>query len=513
MPRLVPARLLAALRPDATAPFELPSAVTRESRRRLRVAALLGTLGYATFLTFALSRLIDAGPLQRSIDLTHDVLGLGICLGLVAVASARPIPDLLVLRLALVAQVLLAALISVAVTWAAFIRTGHVSALTWVVPMVILFPLLVPVVPRTTLVVSALCVLTLPGSLWLLASRGAIEVNASDYWHAFSTGGVAVAIATVAARTVHGARQQVAAARTVGSYELLERLGAGGMGEVWKARHLLLARPAAVKMILAETLQGPLEERDTVVRRFLREAQVTASLRSPHTVELFDFGVGADGGFYYAMELLEGMNLEHFIYQFGALEPRRAVHWLAQACHSLGEAHSRGLVHRDIKPANLFICRSGRDVDVVKVLDFGLTRAAASSQDPALSAPGTMMGTPSYMAPEQIYGLALDARTDLYALGCVGYWLLAGKKPFESKQVGELLRQHAQAIPPPLSSQAPRAIPPRIEAAVMACLSKDPEQRPPSADRLCEALEAGLDGNAWSASEAQEWWGAHLPAR
>ncbi len=433
MPRLVPARLLAALRPDESVPFELPGAVTRESRRRVCIAALLGTLGYGTFLTLVLSQPIDVSRLQRQIDVSHDVLGLGVCLLLLAVALVPPIPDRLVIRIALAAQVLLAALISVAVTWAGFIRTGHVATLTWVVPVVILFPLLVPVTPRTTLLVSILCVLTMPGSLWLLASRGAIEAGASDYWHALSTGAVAVAIATIAARAVHGARQQVAAARTVGSYELLERLGTGGMGEVWKARHLMLARDAAVKLILPERLQGPMEERDAVVKRFLREAQVTAGLRSPHTVELYDFGIAADATFYYAMELLEGTNLEHFIYRFGAIDPRRAVHWLQQACHSLGEAHARGLVHRDIKPSNLYICRYGRDVDFVKVLDFGLTRPAAPTSDASLTSAGIHMGTPGYMPPEQVFGLTIDQRTDLYALGCVGYWLIAGQKPFESE--------------------------------------------------------------------------------
>jgi serine/threonine-protein kinase len=167
-------------------------------------------------------------------------------------------------------------------------------------------------------------------------------------------------------------------------------------------------------------------------------------------------------------------------------------------------------VHRDIKPANLFTCRYGRDADFVKVLDFGLTRAVAGPHDATLTTRGTRMGTPGYMSPEQVYGLGSDQRTDLYALGCVGYWLLAGEKPFESENAGELLRQHAQAIPPPLSSKARQAVPARIEAVVMACLSKDPDQRPQSADQLSEALEAAVDGNVWSAGEADRWWGENL---
>src|SRR5258705_6520265 len=168
------------------------------------------------------------------------------------------------------------------------------------------------------------------------------------------------------------------------------------MGEVWRAHPSMLARPAAVKLILPERLQAPAEAREAAIMRFTREAQVTAGLRSPHTVQLFDFGVSAEGVMYYAMELLDGINLDHFIYRYGPIGPRRAVHWLRQACHSLGEAHALNLVHRDIKPANLFVCRYGRDVDVVKILDFGLTRLTTQPQDARLTSPGWQPGTPGY---------------------------------------------------------------------------------------------------------------------
>jgi len=279
--------------------------------------------------------------------------------------------------------------------------------------VIILFPLLVPAPPATSIVVSILCALTIPAGLWALSSAGLIVVNATDYWGQCVTAAVAVFTAGVASQTIYGASRTAAAARRMGSYELIAPLGHGGMGEVWKAEHLLLARPAAVKLILPERLNAANEQRDEVVKRFTREAQVTASLRSPHTVSLFDFGASADGTFYFAMELLDGMNAEHFIYRFGPLEPRRAVHWLLQACHSLGEAHSRNLVHRDIKPANLFVCRYGRDVDFVKVLDFGLIKPLVPPTDVNLTSPGVRLGTPGYMAPEQVFGLATDPRTDL----------------------------------------------------------------------------------------------------
>ena len=245
--------------------------------------------------------------------------------------------------------------------------------------------------------------------------------------------------------------------------------------------------------------------------RFTHEARVTAGLRSPHTVELFDFGVAADGRLFYAMELLDGLNAEHFVYRFGPVEPRRAVHWLIQVCHSLGEAHARGVVHRDLKPANLFLCRFGRDTDFVKVLDFGLARPVSETADQRLTSPGVRLGSPGFMAPEQVFGLPTDARTDVYAIGCVAFWLLAGRKPFEANSEGELMRQHANVAPPPLATQGARPVPSRLAALVAGCLAKDPRDRPADADRLCEALDGCLDGERWTASDAHDWWREHLP--
>jgi hypothetical protein len=511
MPRLVPARLLAALRPDATQRIEVPSELAGETRRRVRMAALLAAMAYAAFLATALSVLGHGTALERSIDVAHDLTGLGLSLFLWLVAGTGAVPDRAVLRTALAVQVLIAFAISIAVPWAGFIRTGHLNTVTWVVPLIILAPLLVPTRPATTLAVSILCALTMPAGLVLLAARGLITVVPGDVARACVTGAVTVAIASLAARTVYGARQQIAAARITGSYELIERLGAGGMGEVWKARHLMLARPAAVKLILPHALQGPLEAREQMIRRFTHEAQATAGLCSPHTVKLFDFGSASDDALYYAMELLDGITVERFVFEYEPVEPRRAVHWLRQVCHSLGEAHTREspLIHRDIKPANLFVCRYGRDLDFIKVLDFGLSRPTVRPENASLTRHGEILGTPGYMAPEQVYGLAADARTDLYALGCVGYWLLAGRRPFEADELGELLRQHVEEPPPPLSSVARHPITPQLERAIMACLAKKPADRPASADALDAALRDALNGETWSERDAQDWWAAH----
>lgn len=504
--RVFPARLLEALAPRSTSALELPADLVRESRHRVRVAAAIGAAAYGLFLALELSGGIPASPLERRIDVMHDLLGMGLGILLFVVASQRALGDRSVLGAALATEVAFSALISLAAPAAAFVRTGHVPSLTWTVPVILLFPLLVPAPPRVALVFSSLSALSMPLGLALLESVRVIDVQASDYWATGVTGAITVGISSVAARTIHGAGRQIAAARTVGSYELLEPLAHGGMGEVWRARHLFLARPAAVKLILPERLQGPTEQRDTAVLRFTREAQVTASLRSPHTVELFDFGMSEGGTLFYAMELLEGLNAEHFVYRFGPVEPRRAVHWLQQVCHSLGEAHAQGLVHRDIKPSNLFLCRYGRDADFVKVLDFGLTRPAEAPSVSRLTHPGLLMGTPGYMAPEQIFGLEAEPRTDLYALGCVAYWLLSGVRPFEAEIAGELLRHHAQSSAPPLSSRSPQPIPRRLESLVMACLSKDCAGRPPDADRLCAELGACVEEEAWSHQAADAWW-------
>jgi serine/threonine-protein kinase len=509
MKRVLPERLLNALRPEAAAHYEPPTDIVHSSRRRIQIAAGLGVAGHALFLAAEASNRFGGSPLERRIDVIQDGLAVVLCVTLLLVARYSTMGDRWVMGFALAVEVLLSALISIADPWATFDRTGHVPGLTWVIPVIILFPLLVPARPRVTLIVSGLCALTMPAGVALLASAGMVSARPADYASIGLAGVVAVGIASVAARAVYGAAGQIAAARTLGSYELIDLIGRGGSGEVWKAIHLLLARPAAVKLILPETLQGPREARATAIQRFTHEARVTADLSSPHTVALYDFGVSADHALYYVMELLAGSNLQHFVYRHGAVEPRRAVHWLQQACHSLGEAHSRGLIHRDVKPSNLFLCSRGRDLDFVKVLDFGLSKPAAAQASPGLTESGVKMGTPGYMAPEQIYGMPISPATDLYALGCVAYWLLAGVTPFDSDDPGALLRMHAQASPPPLSTRASQPIPPRLEALVMACLAKEPGDRPQDADRLRADLIAGIEGPPWSAADASAWWAEH----
>ena len=237
--------------------------------------------------------------------------------------------------------------------------------------------------------------------------------------------------------------------------------------------------------------------------QFLAQSRVT--VQRPNHARSDRMGAFADGTLYYAMELLEGLNAEHFVYQHGPIEPRRAAYWLQQVCHSLAEAHARDLIHRDIKPSNLFVCHYGRDLDFIKVLDFGLTRPL-SRTDPRLTSANAVLGTPGYMAPEQIFGHDTGPRTDLYALGCVAYWLVAGVKPFEGQEVGDMMRSHALEAPPPPSRKSGRAIPERFEALIMSCLSKDAEGRPHDADALGRDLETCFCADPWTVGDAREWW-------
>ena len=246
--------------------------------------------------------------------------------------------------------------------------------------------------------------------------------------------------------------------------------------------------------------------------RFAREAQATASLTSPHTIRLFDFGLSGDGIFYYVMELLDGCDLESLVRRFGPLPPARATHILRQVCRSLAEAHSKGLIHRDIKPANIYVCRLGLEYDFVKVLDFGLVRHEDRSAAPTLITAGApIMGTPAYMAPETILGHDTDRRIDVYALGCVAYFLLTGARVFDSANALQVLMHHVNQPAPPPSQRSPHYIPRQLDALVLACLHKDPARRPRDAEMLGEMLDDCRAGDRWDRRAARQWWSTHLP--
>ena len=292
----------------------------------------------------------------------------------------------------------------------------------------------------------------------------------------------------------------------LGHYRLMEKLGEGGMGEVWRARHQLLARPCAIKLIRPELLGGA--KRDAATERFHLEARTISRLSSPNTVRLYDFGLSETGSFYLVMELLTGMDVQALVQRFGPLAPERVVSVIQQACRSLGEAHAAGALHRDIKPNNLFLCRLGLEWDVVKVLDFGLVKSL-NADAAQITAEGTLTGTPNYMAPERVVGGSADERSDLYALGCVAYWMLTGRTMFTGPPMTVMIH-HARTRPEPPSRFCELPIPERLEQIVMACLEKAPEDRPSSALDLWRAL-GDVPVTPWTHERAQLWWAEHLP--
>ncbi|HEX6239431.1 MAG TPA: serine/threonine-protein kinase, partial [Polyangiales bacterium] len=355
-------------------------------------------------------------------------------------------------------------------------------------------------------------------------------------WLSLCAVALSMVVGVLFARHVTRARKEIASARSdaarardkareLGSYRLVERLGKGGMGEVWRAEHRLLAREAAIKLISPNLLD---DDSGDLKQRFKLEAEALASLRSRNTIELFDYGVAADGTFFFVMELLDGIDVETLVMRHGRQPAARVASLLIQACASLAEAHDRGLIHRDIKPANLFICRAADEVDVVKVLDFGLVRSVSKGKEQPVRASGvtasgeggarltqlgSAMGTPGFMAPEQAMALELDGRADVYALGCVAYWLLCAEQVFEHAEVSALLV--ATISEEPDLSRIPGSVPKGMVEVVRRCLAKAPEDRPAGARALAAELRA-LDfarDPSWNAELALQFWREQLPPR
>lgn len=379
---------------------------------------------------------------------------------------------------------------------------------------IVVVALVLPLKPWKIATSCAFCSLALPFCVWANqvmwnATAPARELVILSTLSTALVSGIAVFLAAL----THNLRVELSEAKRMGAYQLLRRLGHGGMGEVWVAKHNLLARAAAIKIIKAERLSGGSSNSDAPLLRFEREARVTAGLRSPHTVTVFDFGATGDGQLYYAMEYLEGLDLRALVKRFGPLPPGRAIHLLQQACDSLREAHRQGIIHRDIKPSNLFLCRLGDNYDFLKVLDFGLARdLSAAGTSVHLTQEGSTAGTPAFMAPEIALGTArAEATSDIYSLGCVAYWLLTGADVFEDKSPMAVMFAHAKQAPLPPSQRTEIPIPEDLERVVMWCLEKEPDSRPQTAGELLRALQGLRDATSWKNEEAERWWKLHLP--
>jgi serine/threonine-protein kinase len=328
---------------------------------------------------------------------------------------------------------------------------------------------------------------------------GRVFVLFGTLWCSF-----AVFAAAANSRQLYGLRARIREIGKLGQYTLETKIGEGGMGAVYKATHAMLRRPAAIKLLA----KSGASEKDQA--RFEREVQLTSTLKHPNTVAIFDYGRTADGVFYYVMEYLDGLDLERLVKAHGPLEPARVIHILVQVCGALVEAHARQLIHRDIKPANIVLTERIDEPDVVKVVDFGLVKTLAT--DGADSRSDTITGTPLYLSPEAIQAPeTVDARTDIYALGAVAYFLLSGRDVFSGATVVEVLSRHLLEEPRPPSAHTSRPLPADLERLVLQCLAKAPGARPASAAALRAALLACEDASRYDRQAASAWWLAHRP--
>jgi serine/threonine-protein kinase len=392
-------------------------------------------------------------------------------------------------------------------------RPGEIH-ISWIAVLILVYSMIAPASPRRMLIASLAAAFMDPAAFAIASLAGAptppVIVIVVMTWPSVACAFVAM----VPSRVLQRIGKRLREAQELGSYQLMEPLGTGGMGEVWRARHRLLAREAAIKLVRPELLGASTEaETKGVLRRFEREARATAMLNSPHTIQVFDFGITQDGAFYYVMELLTGRDLESLVREFGPLPASRAIYLLRQVAHSLADAHARGLVHRDIKPANIYVCRMGLEYDFAKVLDFGLVKMKQSRHPDTLTTiEHTTSGTPAYMAPETILGdTEIDRRADVYALGCVAYFLLTGELVFEADTPMKVLMHHLNTAPIPPSQRTELPIPRELDEFVLACLEKNPARRPQNAGELFRMACDCRSAEGWNADAAEAWWKAHLP--
>src|SRR6478672_10800500 len=436
--------------PSVTAPSgraSLRPDVVEAAGGRLTVLALL-TAGFIVLIGILDWKVFGrpgGAPPTATVWLVATVAGLGLSLSVAWIAWRGMVSPSTLLDLGLVFEVTLALCMSL--TFHSVPIRGDMPPRGWtaVAVWILAYPLIVPATRGKTILATLAAAAMDPLGFLVTVAAGNPMPPAGIVARMFLPTFLSACAALIVSRLVSKMTVEAGKGHDMGSYHLEELLGRGGMGEVWKASHRLLARSAAIKLIRPDSFGGDGRE---LVKRFEREAKATAALRSPHTVNLYDFGTTEDGTFYYVMEMLEGYDLETLVTQFGPLPPERAIHVLVQACHSLAEAHQGGLIHRDVKPANIYVCRYGLDWDFVKLLDFGLVKNAQVPMERGrpLTVAGVIAGTPGYMAPEMGLGSPdVDWRADIYALGCVGYWLLTGKPVFDlASSPMQVLMDHIQ---------------------------------------------------------------------
>ena len=499
----------------------MPEDVLQQASRRLGIMSLVAASMWivATVLYHIVDRVIGTDDVAWWAVQTSDritTVAVVLSLGLFVYSRRTNQNPRFVLDLGLAYMVVMSLLVGMIWHWDRPVMMPTVApAITWIGVIILMFAATLPSSPLRMLIAGTIAASMNPVGMLIAKARGmwdfgpnynVLVMHYPDY--------MMVAVAVVVAHVLTGLGEQVARAREMGSYQLGELIGRGGMGEVYRATHRMLARPAAIKLIRPEMVAaGRSESVEMTLRRFRREAEVAASLRSPHTVELYDFGITGDGTLYFAMELLEGTDLESLVRQKGPLPAARVIHILRQVCESLEEAHARGLVHRDIKPANIHLGRLGLRHDVVKVLDFGLVKAVETDQAASLeTAAGVIPGTPAYIAPEVALAQPVDGRADLYSLGAVAYFLLSGHLVFEGASSMQMLVRRLEEEPPSLASRTELPVPRELERVVLWCLDRRPDVRPQTATELSEAL-ADVPADPWTEEDARKWWAVNQPTQ
>jgi hypothetical protein len=486
----------------ASRPGELPADVLSQSAKRLRVLALL--YAFIFFMAGFFPSLL--GPEDRAFLVSTPrnwAPGVvSIIVALLVAAATRRVPLHAVTYVGLTFEVVSSFGIAAAefLTANALPQHGHWVGLSWVAVWTLLFTVVVPAPPRHSALATIASVSAVPITIgYAIVQNARTDIEAQHFFFGFTFPYMLVAaMAYVGSRVVYALGAEVTRARELGSYQLVERLGQGGMGEVWRAKHRLLARPAAIKLVRPEVLGGSDSERQQLLlRRFEREVQATAAMRSPHTIQLLD-----------------GFDLDTLIVRFGPVPAERASHLLRQVCRSLAEAHAAGLIHRDVKPANVYVCRYGREADFVKVLDFGMVKSQDEGRpgDSALTGDHIAGGTPAFMAPEQVLGnRPIDGRTDIYAVGCLAYWLVTGQLVFSGRNAMETMMLHTHQKPEAPSKRTELPIPEAFDRLVLRCLEKNPDDRPSTADALAEELCAIIPKGTWRQASALQWWEKHRP--
>jgi serine/threonine-protein kinase len=496
---------------------ELPADVLQQASRRLSITALLISVTY--LVAWLLGRATSPDMIEGRVRWTTvdggdliAVASIALSVALFFYARRTDCDCQFILDLGLAYMVAIALGLGMLMHWRpAPPGLAFMPMISWIGPLILMFAALLPSSTGKTAAAALLAASMNPLGMMIAKARGLWDGPGATVLLMHYPDFLLIPVAIVISRVVTGLGLQVAKAREMGSYELAEKIGSGAMGEVYKAKHRMFARPAAIKLIRPDAVTpGDENAAMLAVKRFRREAEAAARLRSPHTVALYDFGVTRDQTLYFVMELLDGMDLQTMVTDHGPLPANRVIYLLRQVCDSLNEAHASGLVHRDIKPANIYVGHVGLKHDFVKVLDFGLVKSldGDGATDSQATQDGLTPGTPAYMPPEAVRGEPLDGRADLYALGCVAYYLLTGLLVFEADTGLKMVASHLQAVPVPPSRRAGIPVPAALEDLVLRCLEKNPEDRPAGADEVGKALKE-MDADRWTQAEAIAWWQEH----